>query len=231
MAEVIQIDQNTWRIEDGMVRFFVLEGADKALMIDSGMTTPDAIEIAKTVTDKPIEMLNTHADRDHVSGNIAFDCCYMSPAEEANYRNAGGQGRIVPIKEGDVIDLGDRPLEIIDIPGHTPGSVAILDVKARALISGDSVQDGRIFMFGTFRNMQDYVPSMKKLLTYKERFDKIYPSHGTFPVSPDLIEKLITGAEEILSGKAQAKPVDMFGNQVALYQFPYAGFLGELRES
>ena len=32
MAEIIQIDQNTWRIEEGMVRMFVLEGEEKALL-------------------------------------------------------------------------------------------------------------------------------------------------------------------------------------------------------
>ena len=42
MAEIIQIDEHSWRIEDSMVRFFVLEGTQKALMIDSGMNTPDA---------------------------------------------------------------------------------------------------------------------------------------------------------------------------------------------
>lgn len=230
MAEVIQINENTWRVEDGMVRFFVLEGAEKALMIDSGMTTPDAIEIAKTVTKKPLELMNTHADRDHVSGNGAFEWCYMNPAEEKNYRAAGGKGEIRPIGDGDVIDLGGRPLEIIDIPGHTPGSVAILDVKARALISGDSVQAGTIFMFGEKRSFTDYIVSMKKLLEYVERFDVIYPSHGPFPVEPSLISQLIGGAEEIVAGNAQGKPVDMFGNKVTLYQFPYAGFFGELRQ-
>ena len=43
---------------------------------------------------------------------------------------------MIPLKEGDIIDLGDRPLEIIDNPGHTPGSIAILDVKNRVLIGG-----------------------------------------------------------------------------------------------
>ncbi len=80
MAEIIKINENTWRIEDGMVRFFVLEGDRKALLIDSGMNTPDAAELARSVTAKPLEMLNTHADRDHVSGNGAFAECYMSPA-------------------------------------------------------------------------------------------------------------------------------------------------------
>ena len=225
MAEIIQIDEHSWRIEDSMVRFFVLEGTQKALMIDSGMNTLDAAEIVKQLTSKPLELLNTHADRDHISGNGAFESFYMSPAEEENYRDAGGKGTVVPVKEGDTIDLGERPLEIIDIPGHTPGSIAILDINNRVLISGDSVQDGHIFMFGQFRNIDAYVPSMQKLLTYKERFDEIYPSHGTIPVKPSIIEELIDAAEEIRSGRAVAEEVDMFGNKVKLFKFPCAGFL------
>ena len=225
MAEIIQIDSNTWRIEDGGVRFFILEGIKKALMIDSGMNTPDAKKIAETVTGKPLELLNTHADRDHISGNSAFEFCYMSPTEEENYSQAGGEGSIRPVCDGDVIDLGGRPLEIIGIPGHTPGSIAILDVNKRVLISGDSVQDGNIFMFGKFRNLEAYVPSMRKLLNYTDRFDKVYPSHGSIPVEPDLIPKLIRYAENILSGKAVGQPVEKFGMKAVLYRFDDAGFL------
>lgn len=42
MAEIIRIDESTTRIEDGQVRFFLLEGREKALLIDTGMTTADA---------------------------------------------------------------------------------------------------------------------------------------------------------------------------------------------
>ena len=82
----------------GWSGFFVLEGDEKALMIDSGMNTPDAVKYAKELSDKPLEMLNTHADRDHISGNGAFEKIYMSSNEEANYRAAGGKGEIIPIK-------------------------------------------------------------------------------------------------------------------------------------
>ena len=227
MAEVIKVNNDTWRIEDGMVRFFVLEGDEKALLIDSGMNTPDAAQIAGTVTSKPLMMLNTHADRDHISGNGAFDECYMSPAEEENFRAAGGTSRIIPVADNDIIDLGNRPLEIIDIPGHTPGSIAILDVNHRALIGGDSVQNGNIFRFGKFRDLNSYIESMKKLLGFKGRFDEVYPSHGSFPVQPELIDKLIEGAEQIAAGKCSGEIVDMFGRQARLYKFEYAGFLGE----
>jgi glyoxylase-like metal-dependent hydrolase (beta-lactamase superfamily II) len=225
MAEVIKINSDTWRVEDNGVRFFILEGTEKALMIDSGMNTPDARKLAETVTAKPLELLNTHADRDHISGNAAFDRFYMAPAEEENYREAGGTGTVIPVHDGEVLDLGDRPLEIIEIPGHTPGSIAVLDMNRRVLFSGDSVQDGKIFMFGKFRNLEVYIQGMKKLLNDTDRFDSVWPSHGTIPVEPSLIPKLIGDAEQILAGKVAGTPVERFGMKAVLYQFNEAGFL------
>jgi glyoxylase-like metal-dependent hydrolase (beta-lactamase superfamily II) len=50
----------------------------------------------------------------------------MHPAEEDNYRFHGGTGEISPINDGSLIDLGKRQLEVINIPGHTAGSIALL---------------------------------------------------------------------------------------------------------
>lgn len=231
MADMIQINDNTWRLEDGGVRFFLLTGTEKALLIDSGMNTPDAKQIAEGITKLPIILLNTHADPDHISGNSRFDYCYMHPDEEDNYRAHGGLGRILPVYDNDIIELGNRPLKIIFIPGHTPGSVAVLDISSRVLISGDTIQDGNIFMFNKYRNLTLYVESLKKISGYAGVFDTIYPSHGSFPVYPELIASLIEGAEQILNGTAKGKVVDMFSTSVMLYKFPYAGFLCDIPEN
>ena len=231
MAETIKINDSTWRFEDGGVRFFLLCGKEKAALIDTGMNAPDAKELAEGVTDLPLILINTHADPDHISGNGAFEEFYMSPKEEDNYRNNGGNGTIIPVNDGDVIDLGDRTLKIIDNPGHTPGSIAILDEKYKVLIGGDAVQDGNIFMFGRYRNLDTYISSLKRLKEYDGSFDEIYPMHGTIPVKSELIEKLIDGAEQIQSGSAEGKKADMFGTEVMLYKFPYAGFLCEVKVS
>ena len=230
MADTIRINDRTWRIEDDHVRFFLLCGTEKAALIDTGMRTPDAKKLAQSLTDLPLILINSHADRDHISGNDAFDEFYMSPEEEDNYRHNGGKGTIIPVREGDVIDLGDRPLRIIDIPGHTPGSIAILDEKYRVLIAGDSVQDGNIFMFGTYRNIDRYVDSLRHLSEYDGQFDEIYAMHGSIPVKPDLTAKLIEGAEQIRNGSASGEKVDIFGNEVMLYKFPYAGFFCDCNE-
>ncbi|MBP3618168.1 MAG: MBL fold metallo-hydrolase [Lachnospiraceae bacterium] len=225
MSEIIQMNENTWRIEDGMVRMFLLTGTKEALLVDSGVSAPNAKEIAENITDLTVKLLNTHADGDHIAGNEAFGEFYMHPKEEGNYRFRGKTGKIVPVQQGDVLDLGERPLEIIDLPGHTPGSIGILDVNNRVLIGGDSIQDGRIYMFGEHRNLQNYIVSLEKLSAYEGRFDTVYASHSSVEVAPDMIPKLIAGAKQILAGEATGEEIDLFGNSVLLYQFEFAGFL------
>ena len=215
------------RIEDGEYVYSCWRGK-KALLIDSGKNTPHAKEIAESITTLPIELLNTHADRIIFRERKLRIRIYVSDEEEY-YRSRGGTGTIIPVQDNDILDLGNRPLKIISIPGHTPGSVAILDIHNRVLIGGDSVQDGNIFMFKKHRNMSLYVESLKKLLHYEDEFDVIYPSHGTFPVYPEIIKNLIEGAEQIIKGTAEGKVVDMFGTLAMLYKFPYAGFLCDIR--
>ena len=223
--EIIQMNQDTWRIEDSGVRFFLLAGTERALLVDSGRNIGNAREIAAGLTDLPVSLLNTHADGDHVAGNGQFGWFYMHPAEEPNYRRGDRPGTIVPVLEGDVIELGGRRLEIIHLPGHTPGSIALLDTRYRVLISGDPIQDGSIFMFGQFRNMEDYIRSLEHLEGWKGRFDEIWPAHGSIPVYPDLIGKLRDGARAVLDGKVPGKLEEIFGNRIRSCDLGFARFL------
>lgn len=230
MREIIKIDDKTYRIEDGGVRFFLLVGENKALLVDTGMNCKDVKELVSGLTDLPIILINTHGDPDHISGNHEFDSFYMSISESDNYRQHGGTGEIIPVRQGDLLALGDRDIMVIDLPGHTPGSIALLDVNNRVLISGDSIQDGNIFMFGKYRNIEKYIKSLTELKNYSDGFDLLYPSHGTFPVNKDLIDKLIEGANKIVNGEVEGELVNIHGNDVCLYKFAYAGFLCEIKE-
>ncbi|MBO4391115.1 MAG: MBL fold metallo-hydrolase [Lachnospiraceae bacterium] len=231
-VEVKRIDAQTWIMDEGGVRFFLLTGSEKALLIDSGMMTRNAKELAAELTDLPLELINTHADPDHIGSNGEFDRFYMNPAEAANYyKNFGKkEGNLEPVWDGDVLNLGDRPLRILETPGHTPGSIAIIDIKYRRVYSGDPVQDGHIFMFGPMREMHAYRLSLKRLLAASADFDEIYPSHGTCPVFPDLIEKLYEGAGKVLAGTAEGTETEVHGNRIMNYNVGCASFLCEVPE-
>ena len=224
--DIVKMSENSWRIEDEDVRFFLLAGDEKALLIDSGMKIHNAKEIAQKLVSLPIELLNTHGDMDHVGSNGEFEKFYMNPAETSNYyKTQKKTGCFIPVEDGDILDLGNRKLEIIHIPGHTPGSIAVLDIDNRILYGGDTVQDGSIFMFGVQREFQAYMHSLKKLERCRERFDEIYPSHGTIPVQPELISKLYDGVGNILKGAVSAEDVKFHNIPLKRYDVGCAKFL------
>ena len=172
-----------------------------------------------------MKLLNTHGDPDHIAGNGAFPRVYMHPDEEENYRAFGGPGELVPVRGGDVLDLGGRELEVIELPGHTPGSIALLDRTRRVLISGDSIQNGRIFMFGPGRDLKRYLASLRALQRRIGEFDEIWPAHGSFPVGPALIGQLAVGAERVLAGQVRWEPAELRGNELRVYDVGCAKFL------
>ena len=96
------------------------------------------------------------------------------------------------------------------------------------LISGDSVQNDNIFMFGPRRNIHDFINSMEMLKGMKDSFAEVWPSHGSIPVEPDLIDKLIEGARQIVDGKVSGTQAVHRDTPVMLYTFPYAGFFCDL---
>ena len=210
--EIIKINDNSWRIEDDMVRVFLFEGTERALLVDTGFGTGNIKDVVDELTQKPVMLVNTHSHGDHTGCNAMFDKAYMHPAEYHLYfENKPSDAVVAPLWEGDVIDLGTRRFEVILIPGHTPGSIALLDPENRVLISGDSISERPIFMFGRTISIRAYINSLEKLLKLGDRFDTIYPSHGPFPIGAELIERLISGAEKLLKGELEGQdpPFDL----------------------
>lgn len=226
MADIIQMNAHTWRLEDGFVRFFLLEGEEKAVMIDSGVNSPDALDIAQTLTDKQIMLLNTHGDGDHTSGTNSFSEIHMHALDYINcevcsrYPNTS----LVEVNDGEVIELGNRPLKAIHIPGHTKGSLAFLDMNERVLIAGDSVQMGHIYMFGAKRDVENYESSLEKLIEINYEYDKIYASHDEFCLPNDYAEKVKEAWIQVRSGKLPYETIDLFGNKIKSYTTEVCGF-------
>ena len=223
--EVIKINDDTYRIEDNGVRCLLFIGTERALLMDAGFGATGSLKaVVNTLTDKPVILVLSHADPDHIGNHAEFDMAYMHPAEMAHFfQNAKPDYRVAPLWEGDVIDLGRRKIEIVLIPGHTPGSIALLDRENRLIATGDSVSGGPVFMFGEDRSVSAYMASIKKLIGMSAAFDEIYPSHGPFPLPPSQTEKELAAAEKLLAG--ELSPEDPpFPLPAKMYMHDGAGF-------
>lgn len=217
-----------YAIEEGGVRVFLVEGDGEALLIDTGFGGGDLKAFLETVTSLPVaRVINTHADRDHVGCNGQFDSIWMHPAEFDRYCADGECSfhNVHPLWEGDKVVIGARTFEVILLSGHTPGSIALLDRENRILISGDTVQDGAIFMFGGGRNLPAFVCAIEKLEAMADQFDLVYPSHGTLPVTPDILPSLKQGALDVMAGRVQEQPPIWEGMPCKLYDCGNVKFL------
>ena len=63
-----------------------------------------------------------------------------------------------------MIDLGNRVLEVVHTPGHSPGGIALWEAASGTLFSGDIVYDGPLIEDTYHANAADYVRSMTRLL-------------------------------------------------------------------
>jgi len=68
------------------------------------------------------------------------------------------------IEEGDIVDLGDRHFEVLHVPGHSPGSIALWEERTGTLFSGDAVYDGPLLDTLDGSDIGQYCATMERLL-------------------------------------------------------------------
>lgn len=216
-----------WNIEEEGVRMFLLEGEDEALLVDAGFGGPLKSFLA-AVTDKPVRrVVVTHSDGDHTGACGQFDEILMHPAEFERYMSRGGPApeRVRPLWEGERLAVGSRTLEAVLLPGHTPGSLALLERRERFLLAGDAVQNAPVYMFGPGRNMPAFVRSTEKLMAMAGAFDRIYCCHGDRVLAPDILPALRQGALDTAAGLVPGRPPIREGMPCRLYDCGAVRFL------
>lgn len=67
------------------------------------------------------------------------------------------------VREGDVIDLGDRVFEVLHLPGHSPGSIGLWETTTGTLFSGDAIYDGPLLDELVGSSIADYLQTMRRL--------------------------------------------------------------------
>lgn len=132
-------------------KMFLLRGTEKFALIDSGMGRGNlAAYVAKFTAGRPLVVIFTHNHGDHIGQADQFvrtSIEYIGAPDRDGLTQllrsrdiapAVIAMHVVPVHDGERIDLGDRALAIYAVPGHTPGSIVIFDPKTAVLFSGDA---------------------------------------------------------------------------------------------
>jgi glyoxylase-like metal-dependent hydrolase (beta-lactamase superfamily II) len=227
---------------------YLITGADKALLFDTGMGISNIQAVVAGLTRLPVSIVNSHTHNDHVGDNWRFSDVYGMDTDftRANARGSreDAQAELAPdeicgalpagfdakayatrafhithwLHDGDKIDLGGRTLKVIGTPGHTPDAIALLDEKNGLLFTGDTFYLGPIYLYRPETDLDAYVASVQKLAAMAPHLQMLLPSHNTPIADPGYLPKVVTAMRQVRRG--EVKPVAKEGK----HEYVFDGF-------
>ncbi len=131
--------------------------------------------------------------------------------------------KMLPIQEGQIFDLGDRELEVFEIPGHTEGSCALLDRKNRILFSGDCANINTLGVSGSVHTLLKGFLKVKALQPY---YDQNWNGHigyageaNCFSQPKSVPDDLIAICKQILRGEGNPKQTIFLGREMTAIEY------------
>lgn len=216
----------------------LIVGQERALLIDTAFGIGDLRGLVETLTDKPVDVVNTHFHGDHSAGNGQFetvfihkyDIPYLEMSEKAENRLLPAPGTyreedIIPLRsakhiameDGFVFRLGEgHEVEVIHMPGHAAGGCMLLDRKYNLLFSGDAVVFTPTLIIGRFPapyypeylTVTAFRDALKKALPRCKNVKKLYTGHSVQGISPVYLTDMVDCCEKIIAHPDQYETYD-----------------------
>ena len=216
-ANIIQIRPNVYLIDDaGDSTCYLITGSECALLVDSVNGYEDLKAITKTLTDLPVIVVNTHGHGDHIYGNVYFEEAWLHPADFALYDQFFGYAKDImeqnnlkpcPVKAleiGQIFDLGGVQLEVVDLSGHTAGSIGLLDKDARIIYTGDGLNTHLWMQLDHSLPISSMLETFRKLKAeHGQDFDYVAHGHTKVLRDKEILDWMIQGCEDILAGRTE----------------------------
>ena len=110
-----------------------------------------------------------------------------------------------PAEPGETVDLGGRELELVGVPGHSPGQLAVLDRADGVLYGADVLhREHDLYIHFDGCDIHEYVETLQRVRDLRDEgaFDTLHVSHAHTLSGEDLdlIDDLLAGLEAVLDG-------------------------------
>lgn len=202
---------------------YLLEGEEYALLIDTGWGAGNLRAFVEKLTSKPVIVANTHGHLDHSGGNGEWESVILLPGGVADLISCERLPFDVSklpypnyerklAKDGDVIELGGRTIELLDISSHSNGSLAFLDRKNGYLFVGDELESAQVIMspteepsgypFVLDERLRAHRANMLRIRELKGAWTALFPAHNGAPIAHSYLDDYIALVEHIYTGDA-----------------------------
>lgn len=222
---VNKINEYIWSFTDNLyATCYLILGKEKALLIDSGWGVINLEKTIRTITDLPLIAIATHGHPDHLYGMLNFSKIYIHKDDYElatkifkkrkvysfficllnklgfkwfNDFKKKAVPEIIEIDEKFNNEISSFNLEIVHLPGHTPGSIVLLDKTNKILFSGDTIVKYPWLSLKESLPLDIYLNSLIKMNEIIPNECKIYSGHSEEPLNYTIIQELINCCNSI----------------------------------
>lgn len=221
---------------------YVIEDTTQVLVIDLGNPYHDdhlRCCVDRIANNRQIKVAITHHHFDHVGALAQFQDCPVyvpvnDPIDHVQYP--------IPVQGQDTIDLDHWHFEVLDVPGHTAGSIAFYEPTQGWFATGDAFGSSYVWLLFIPDVIQVYRETLKQTLArlngsssllflcghrYQQQIQPVKGIHPLSPKNPHMdihyLEDMLTLTEKILTGTADHHEFKVFErDDLAAYTYGQA---------
>ena len=200
---------------------YLIMGDSQAFLFDVGSGKRNIAPIVRSLTSLPLTVIISHSHSDHLGSIDQFPGCAIAdlPINRKHtregiftpswlmYSNICRRPRIQVLrwlKINELLDLGNRYLRVIHVPGHSADSIALLDHANGMLFAGDFLYHGNLIAT-LGGDLADYLTSVRSLIGWTEGNELIFPAHYTTRLPADLLLEVEAALVKIIKGRVEGR--------------------------
>jgi glyoxylase-like metal-dependent hydrolase (beta-lactamase superfamily II) len=128
--------------------------------------------------------------------------------------------KITWVEDGHTIDIGGHVLEIMHAPGHSPGSIALLDRQRGYVWTGDTYYPGPIWLIAPSTDFAAYRESIRRLAELAPDFRHVFPAHNILIDDPGVLIRARDAYEKIVGDELEGK----YDAELGALHYEFDGF-------